>query len=239
MEFLPGIDLDQLVRRDGRQPPARVVHILQQACGALAEAHDLGLIHRDIKPANIILTERGGEPDVVKVVDFGLVKELEPGGLDETGTLTATLAGTPLYMAPEAIRSEERVDGRLDLYVLGAVGYFLLTGEPVFNGRTVVEVCAQHLHAPPVPPSQRLGARVPPLLESAILDCLAKRVEDRPADARTLRDRLARADVPPWTSEEAARWWAAHGTDIGTNGREFPAGSRTEALTIAVDLRTR
>ena len=209
MEFLDGTNLEQLVRTDGPQPPARVVHILQQVAGALAEAHDVGLVHRDVKPANIILCERGGMPDVAKVVDFGLVKRFEVNP-DEAVAVTAAdmLIGTPLYMAPEAITGDSQVDARSDLYALGAVGYFLLTGTPVFQAKTIVEVCAHHLHTDPEPPSLRVSQALSPALEHVIMQCLAKSPHDRPRDARS----LLRALVPcahdsPWSHDEAERWW--------------------------------
>ena len=144
MEYLDGIDLQTLVERYGPQPVPRVIHILQQICGSLYEAHSLGLVHRDIKPANIMLNRRGGEPDVVKVLDFGLVKALDDekqAGLTQQNSLT----GTPLYMSPEAIQLPNSVDPRSDLYAVGAVGYFLLTGQPVFEAENVVELCQKHV----------------------------------------------------------------------------------------------
>jgi serine/threonine-protein kinase len=211
MEYLDGTNLEQLVRTDGPQSPARVVHILQQVAGALAEAHDVGLVHRDVKPANIILCERGGMPDVAKVVDFGLVKRFEASADESTIAVTAahTLMGTPMYMAPEAITGDSPVDARSDLYALGAVGYFLLTGTPVFMAKTIVEVCAHHLHTEPEPPSARRGQALPPALERVILQCLAKAPHDRPRDARSLMRALALcADETPWSEEEATHWWA-------------------------------
>jgi serine/threonine protein kinase len=211
MEFLDGTNLEQLVRTDGPQAPARVVHILQQVAGALAEAHDVGLVHRDVKPANIILCERGGMPDVAKVVDFGLVKRFEVNADEATIAVTAahTVMGTPLYMAPEAITGDSQVDARSDLYALGAVGYFLLTGTPVFRAKTTVEVCAHHLHTDPEPPSLRGGQVLPPALEHVILQCLAKAPHDRPRDARSLLRALEPcAHDSPWSHDEAERWWA-------------------------------
>ena len=151
MELLDGLNLAQLVTRDGPQPAGRVVRILTQVCGALSEAHEVGLIHRDIKPANIILSVRGGVADVATVVDFGLVKQLDPGDADLTHGVTAlnAITGTPLYVAPEVISGDPAVDARSDLYAVGAVGYYLLTGLPVFEAQTVVEVFAHHLHTPP------------------------------------------------------------------------------------------
>jgi hypothetical protein len=208
MEYLDGLDLDRLVEQEGPLPAARVIRILVQVCGALGEAHAMGLIHRDIKPANLILTERADEPDVVKVVDFGLVRPLHERGEDVNITQANALAGTPLYLAPEAITDGASIDGRADLYALGAVGYFLLTGRQVFSASTVVEVCAKHLTEAPVPPSERLGAPVAADLEAVILRCLAKRRDDRPATAAELRSALlACADAGGFDEAAARRWW--------------------------------
>jgi serine/threonine-protein kinase len=210
MEYLDGINLDQLIKADGPQPPARIVRILGQVSGALAEAHGIGLVHRDIKPGNIVLCQRGGEPDVAKVVDFGLVKRFLPDNSEATiaATSAQTLLGTPLYMAPESITGTGEVDARSDLYALGAVGYLLLTGTPVFQARSVVEVLAHHLNTPPEPPSSRLGRPVPAELEEVLLQCLAKSPDDRPPSARALRARLASMRTgDSWTEEDAARWW--------------------------------
>ena len=156
MELLDGLNLAQLVGRDGPLPAGRVVRILTQVCGALAEAHGVGLIHRDIKPANIILSERGGVADVATVVDFGLVKKIDPGDADRTQAVTASnvVTGTTLYLAPEVIAGGRAVTARSDLYAVGAVGYYLLTGLPVFEAETIVEIFAHHLHTPPVPPQR-------------------------------------------------------------------------------------
>jgi eukaryotic-like serine/threonine-protein kinase len=210
MEYLQGIDLQTLVRDHGALPPARVVHLLRQVAGALGEAHGVGLVHRDVKPANVILSERGGHPDVAKVVDFGLVKELAVGR-NASLTDVKTLAGTPRYMSPEAITDPEKVDGRSDLYALGAVGYFLLTGQDVFTGATLIEICSHHLHTPPVPPSERIGRPLPAKLEALVLDCLRKYAAQRPQTAREVLARLdACDDVGTWTDEDARRWWEEH-----------------------------
>jgi serine/threonine-protein kinase len=207
MEYLDGTNLDTLVRVDGPQPPARVVHVLRQVAAALAEAHGVGLIHRDVKPENVILCERGGVPDVAKVVDFGLVRDLERA---TSVSSTNLVQGTPLYLSPEAIKTPARVDGRSDLYALGAVGYFLLTGQHVFTGATLVEVCSHHLHTRPQPPSQRLGRPLPGALEALLLECLEKDPKLRPASASALRDRLAAlAEGLPWRDERARAWWDA------------------------------
>jgi len=235
MELLDGATLEAVVEVDGAQPAARVVRLLAMVSGALAEAHDIGLIHRDIKPANIFLCEQGGELDVAKVLDFGLVKtmqEPDDGGLTQDGTLT----GTPLYMPPEALADPDQVDGRSDLYSVGAVGYYLLTGTHVFDGKTVVEVCGHHLHTPPTPPSERLDAPVPPDLEAVILRCLEKAAADRPQSARELQKLLlACADIGTWERDDAEAWWADHGDALRPSRRLSPSdvGSRTLAIDLA------
>jgi serine/threonine-protein kinase len=207
MEFLDGITLEDLVNDFGVLPAPRVVHVLSQVCGALEEAHANSLVHRDIKPANIMLTERGRVPDVVKVLDFGLVKEAEQA--DANASNANIILGTPHYMAPEAIVDPSRVDARTDLYAVGATAYFLLTGEHVFDGSNLVEVCSQHLHQPPVPPSQK-RADVPASVEKIVLACLEKKPEDRPESAAALATMLAAcsSEIAPWTRSDAASWWA-------------------------------
>jgi eukaryotic-like serine/threonine-protein kinase len=212
MELLTGTDLERLVGQHGRLPPGRVVHVLTQACGALAEAHDLGLVHRDIKPANILLSPRRNEHEVAKVVDYGLVKSIETDPAQTAITAVSTIFGTPLYMSPEAILTPDAVDGRSDLYALGAVAWFLLVGKTVFRGSSVVEVCAQHLHQTPERPSAVLGQALPADLEELVLACLEKKPEARPPSARALRDRLQQCGCAgQWTTELATAWWHAHG----------------------------
>jgi serine/threonine-protein kinase len=233
MEFLDGIDLESLVGNDGPQPPARVVHILRQVCGSLGEAHESGLIHRDIKPANIILCERGGAPDVAKVVDFGLVKDLDQAdGITKADTLT----GTPFYLSPEAIRGSE-VDGRSDLYAVGAVGYYLLCGANVFEGGTLVEICGHHLHSPPVAPSERLGRELPGGLEAVVLACLDKDPDGRPQSARELRSRLeSEGDAGRWTEEQAKAWWTERRPALEeSRGDRAPEGAT--ALSVSIEGR--
>lgn len=217
MEFLEGVNLEELVEDQGPQPPERVIHMLRQVCGALAEAHGVGLIHRDIKPANIFLTVRGGEYDVVKVLDFGLVMDLNgSSGVDVTDG--GVLTGTPLYMAPESIASRERIDARADLYSLGAVGYYLLTGEPVFSGDSVIEVCAAHLHEVPVPPREHV-AGVPRDLETVVMECLAKSPVDRPASALALKARLdACGSAGRWSEQSAEVVWSRRSC-VESNGK--------------------
>jgi len=239
MEYLDGFDLERLMELDGPQPPGRVAHILKQVCGALAEAHGLGLVHRDIKPANIILCERGGVPDIAKVVDFGLVKELEVSGDGAAvqATTATTILGTPLYLSPEGITDHAAVSAASDLYALGAVGYFLLTGAPPFQGRTVVEVCGMHLHTQPEPPSARLGRPVPAALEQALLRCLEKSPSKRPASARALKE-LLEATALPWTEAEAATAWQRTRSELTRPSGERPR--TTHATTVlAVDLEDR
>ena len=240
MELLDGLTLQELVTRYGRQSPGRVIHILRQVTGALTEAHEHGLIHRDIKPGNIILTERGGVPDVAKVVDFGLVKSLDRSGTESTMLMTSqnVLTGTPLYIAPEAIKADHNVDARSDLYALGAVGYFLLTTTPVFQSDNVVEIFAHHLHTEPTAPSARSGHAVPLDLEAIIMQCLAKEPEVRPASARVLGKVLAQcARTTPWSLEHAEHLWAAWRADRAA----APAKASDQAAppTLAIDLEER
>lgn len=207
MELLDGIDLAELVERDGPQPAGRVARILTQICGSLHEAHRHGLVHRDIKPANVFLCHLAEMPDVVKVLDFGLVKEVEPAGGRHL-TEADVVAGTPGYLAPETITDPDRVGPPVDLYALGALGYFLVTGEDVFVGKTAVEVCSHHLHSCPVPPSKRLGMAIDEKLEVVILRLLEKNPSDRFEDARTVAEALMASEAyPTWTTADADRWW--------------------------------
>ena len=213
MELLDGMDLDTLVRRHGAVEGARVVHILVQVCESLAEAHAAGLVHRDIKPANIHLGRLGLREDWVKVLDFGLVKSVAAGdGTDSLGTAAGITPGTPAYMAPE-MALHETVDGRADLYALGCVAYFLLTGRQVFEAATAFQMIAKHLHEAPIPPSFHAPAPIAPALERLVLACLAKAPEDRPAAAAELGRQLQALAIEPWTQEQARRWWAERGAE--------------------------
>jgi serine/threonine protein kinase len=236
MEFLDGIDLQTLVDKYGPQPEGRVIHILNQICSSLYEAHSLGLVHRDIKPANIMLNRRGGEADVVKVLDFGLVKAIDD---EKQARQSGGMAGTPLYMSPEAIQTPELVDARSDLYAVGAVGYFLLTGQPVFNANSLVELCQQHMTSVPDAPSQRLGNPVSQELESALLACLDKSRARRPQTARDLSMTLDRAPTSAaWTMDEAEAWWGRHERSIAsvvnTSGSGSVAGNGSPAASPTV-----
>jgi serine/threonine-protein kinase len=207
MELLEGMTLEQLVATHGPLPPGRAIHLLLQACGALNEAHQIGLIHRDIKPANLFLCRRGEIADFVKVLDFGLVRELK-NNEDTTQSNVNLVVGTPLYMSPEAILEPDRVDYAADVYGLGALAYFLVTGAPPFHGKTVLEVCAHHLHSSPPPPSTRVP--VPDDLERVILSCLEKSKEARPASVRALALALEScAAAGTWKSSDADHWWAS------------------------------
>jgi eukaryotic-like serine/threonine-protein kinase len=210
MEYLDGLTLDEIVVGDGPLPPARVVHVVRQVLGALGEAHAVGLVHRDIKPSNVILCERGGIPDVAKVLDFGLVQAME----DEP-SLHRGIVGTPLFLAPETIRSSGESGPRADLYAVGAVAYYLLCGRHVFEGKGMVEICGHHLRTPPVPPSQRLGRPLPALLDAWVLSCLEKDPERRPRTAADAVYRLERCALDEtWTLDAARVWWAGRGRAI-------------------------
>jgi eukaryotic-like serine/threonine-protein kinase len=212
MELLDGLDLETLVERFGPLPPGRAVYLLRQACESLAEAHARGLVHRDIKPSNIFTCRMGLAVDFVKVLDFGLVKAMGTGDRQST-LLTAadSTTGTPAYIAPEVIRGDRVPDHRVDIYTLGCVGYWLLTGNLVFQAPTAIQMMYQHANATPVPPSQRSELKIAPALDRAILACLAKHPEDRPQNASEV-SRLLAAAVPQeaWSEEQAHRWWDRH-----------------------------
>ena len=229
MELLDGATLQRIVAVDGAQRASRVVRILVMVCGALTEAHAIGLIHRDIKPANIMLCTQGGERDVVKLLDFGLVKEFE---VDREVKLTGASAvvGTPQYMAPESILEPDSVDARADIYALGAVAYYLLAGADVFDGKSVVEVCSQHLHRAPDPLSAR-GIAVPADLEAVVLACLEKDPDRRPQSAAELRRRIEACAVEPWDGERARAWWSEHKADLEADATH----STGKVMTIAID----
>jgi hypothetical protein len=202
MEYLgDGISLEQLVRTDGPQPAARVAPILAQVCGALQEAHDRGLVHHDIKPASIILCERGGLPDIAKVIDFGLVQEFTI----ELAGASRTIRGTPAFVAPEQVDESARVRGSADLYALGAVAYFVLTGHRVFEGDPRA-MCEQHLRVTPTPPSTHCA--IPSALEGIVMKCLAKLPVERYASATELADALRALPLADdWDASRARAWW--------------------------------
>ena len=210
MELLEGMTLETLVRDHGPAPANRTIHILGQVCESLEEAHASGLVHRDIKPANIHIGRLGLRHDFVKVLDFGLVKSVaEVSGEGSLATGLGMPPGTPAYMAPEVTQGQA-FDGRADLYAVGCVAYYLLTGHPTFEGANPFHVIARHLNDIPVPPSQHAGGSVPPALDQIVLACLAKRPDERPRDAAELARSLAAVDVEPWGEADAAAWWKAH-----------------------------
>lgn len=235
MEYIDGLTLSDLVSRSGAQPQGRVIDLMRQSASALVEAHGIGLVHRDLKPGNIMVHlshPYGGGDDFVKVLDFGLVKEVQrEGGLELTNE--ASLSGTPQYMAPESILAPEAVDARSDLYALGAVAYYLLTGTHVFTGKSIVEVCGHHLHSAPEPLSSRIGKPIASELEELVLRCLAKDPSQRPQTAFELEQKLSHcASVLPWTARDAQRWWSLHGEPL----RNAPATGGDGVLTVKLQL---
>jgi serine/threonine-protein kinase len=228
MELLPGMSLEDLVKKYGPLPPERVVHLLRQICEALQEAHSIGLIHRDIKPANVFASQRGGVFDVVKLFDFGLVKERSHPSHDTTGK-PGSISGTPLYMSPEQAAAYEDVDGRADIYSLGVVAYFLLTGRPPFTGKSILELLAAHRNSEVTPPSQ-LSAAVPADLDRIILKCMGKKTSERFQDADELRNALEQCSCAnKWGPQEAATWWRSRegATMLGQTHQPHPAVAAT------------
>ncbi len=206
MEYLPGIGLDDLLALEGAVSPARAVHILRHICFSLEEAHGMGLIHRDIKPPNIILCERGGQYDSVKVLDFGLVKDVKQH--DVQMTAMHEVAGTPAYVAPERLTDPAKVDHRADIYSLGSVGFNLLSGAEVFEGATAVEICYHVLKTPPPRVSAKASQAIPAALDQLIADCLAKDPDERPANVTRIIAVLGAIDgLAAWDNEAARQWW--------------------------------
>jgi serine/threonine-protein kinase len=219
MELLDGLDLSTLVAQYGPLPAERVVHLLRGVCHSLGEAHGHGLIHRDVKPANIFICRLGPDRDFVKVLDFGLVKSTEERREGATAlTREGAVAGTPAFMAPETALGTGPVDGRADIYALGCVAYWLLTGQPVFAGDTPVATLLKHVQEDPVPPSRRTELEIPADLEAVVLACLAKDPTGRPQTAEDLDARLAASSVREWTKEKAEEWWNLHRGDDGQSG---------------------
>jgi hypothetical protein len=233
MELLNGTSLKEVVRVGGPLPPERVAHFLQQVASALVEAHGEGLIHRDIKPDNIVIARCGGIPDVAKVIDFGLVKEMTLDGAPSGLTAETLIIGTPMYLAPEVIKSSALADGRSDLYALGATAFFMLTGEEVFPAATAVEVCSCHLLTPPDRPSARLGRRLPEDLDALVVRCLAKEPRERPASAEALEAEVRTLSCfGTWSRAEAEHWWHEHGPVLEQRSRARHAKA---SLTVRVD----
>jgi serine/threonine protein kinase len=216
MELLAGRDLESLVREFGPVPADRAIFLLRQVCHSLADAHARGMVHRDIKPANIYVCRMGLEYDFVKVLDFGLVKVRDrAAGGDTLLTLDHTTTGTPAYMAPEIIVGDADVDRRADVYALGCVAYFLLTGQLVFEADTPMKMLMQHVHAKPVPPSQRTELRIPRELDELVLSCLEKDPMARPQNAEELfRMAVGCTTCETWTQVSARNWWQTHLPDL-------------------------
>lgn len=228
MELLTGLTLADLVRAHGPVPAGRAVYLLAQVCDALREAHAKGLVHRDIKPANIFAADRGGVPDVAKLLDFGLVRQVTGDGAGEEPPEPGGISGSPAYMAPEQGLIGGAADARSDLYAVGAVGYFLLTGRPPFDGATVLAQVLAHAHDPVVPPSRR-GVAVPADLEAVVVRCLAKSPAERYPDAVALkRALLACGCATDWDADRATLWWARHPTPAP----ESTPGAAAKAVTV-------
>ncbi len=214
MELLDGLDLETMVRQHGPLPPERVVHLLRQACSALQDAHSNGLVHRDIKPANVVLSRAGTTFDFVKVLDFGLVKldgarVADRKAIDLSGE--DSWSGTPGYMAPEVVLGATETDHRVDLYALGCVAYWLLTGKLVFEGENAIQVMLQHAQAEPRRPSQRVDRAIPVALEDLVMQCLEKDPARRPESAEVVSHRLDAVPLPSvWSEEQAEQWWATY-----------------------------
>lgn len=210
MELLRGVDLETLVTEHGPLPPARVAHLMIQACESLGEAHRAGLVHRDVKPANLFVCRKGSRVDFLKVLDFGLVKS-SSSSEDVVKSQDNTITGTPAYLAPEAIRGEPPVGPHSDLYALGCVAYFLLVGKPIFGAKNLLETAAAHLHETPPRPSASVAC--PDALEALILELLEKEIDARPESAEVVAARLEDMELH-WSRDEAQSWWREYLPDL-------------------------
>lgn len=213
MEYLRGMSLSELVKRDGPLPAGRIIYIFRQVCAGLAEAHGLGLVHRDLKPGNLLLAVRGGEADVAKVLDFGLVKlTRDPGAAELSREMT--VSGTPMYMSPEQATGDRSLDARADIYALGAMIYYALTGRPPFTGSNPFLIMVAQARDPVIPPS-KVRAGVPGDLERVVLRCLAKNPRERYPTVKALGDALAEcASASEWGPNRADAWWTAEGIAV-------------------------
>jgi serine/threonine protein kinase len=215
MELLIGRDLESLIRQFGALPSDRVAYLLRQICHSLAEAHARGLVHRDIKPANVYVCRMGLEYDFVKVLDFGLVRFSTPGVPGTTITMVPTPSGTPAYMAPEVILGERDVDARADVYSLGCLAYWMLTGQLVFEASSPMKMLMHHLETIPVPPSQRTELPISPEWDRLVLACLEKDPARRPRNADAVWELLPKTAGPAsWSRAAAQQWWESHLTDL-------------------------
>jgi hypothetical protein len=241
MEFLRGLNLHELIARFGPQPECRVIHILTQVCDSLAEAHALGLIHRDIKPGNVFLCHRGGMFDWVKVLDFGLVREYRLGNTEGMSPSAENLIeGTPWFTPPEAIQNAAQTDPRSDLYSLGALGYYLLTGQYIFDAETISEIHQKQLATAPTPPGQRTTNPISPEMEQILLRCLEKEADLRPQSAGELQALLLACPAAEgWTPAERAAWWEACDRQPFTSQAETATAQSTPMATVRIDLASR
>jgi hypothetical protein len=212
MELLEGLDADRLVRQFGPLPAERAIFLLCQICHSLSEAESYGLVHRDIKPANIFLCRYGEDYDFVKVLDFGLVKAFQEKHDPEPAlTRENMVQGTPAFIAPEQALGRSSIDSRVDIYAVGCVAYWLVTGQLVFTAENTMGLLLHHVHTQPTRPSARTDLPIPPDLEDVILSCLAKNPADRPQSARELARRLGEVQlVEEWSQQRARQWWARH-----------------------------
>lgn len=219
MELLEGLDLDTLVREHGPVPVERAVHILRQVCDSLAEAHEQGLTHRDVKPSNVCLCRYARRVDFVKVLDFGLARASQERPGEAGLTLDTAVAGTPAFMAPEQILGTHDIGPHTDLYAVGCLAYWLLSGTFVFEGGTPMEILTKHAKDEPQPPSRVSELPLPAAVDDLVLACLAKDPAARPRSADDLAERLASVDLPtPWSSERARAWWDTHRPRVGSRG---------------------
>ncbi|MBV9070144.1 MAG: protein kinase [Acidobacteria bacterium] len=234
MELLDGMDLQSLVRQYGALPANRTIYILRQVCASLEEAHMSGLVHRDIKPANIHVGRLGLQYDFVKVLDFGLVKSIASANADYSlATEAGITPGTPAYMSPEMALGEP-IDGRADIYALGCVAYYLLTGTLVFEAENIFQLMAKRLRDDPVPPSQRTSLSIPPALDRLVLACLERKPENRLSSAAEVARLLSEIDVPPWDESQAADWWQAHRPAHPTMDQQARLNPRPDDETIVM-----
>ena len=212
MELLEGLDTDALIKRFGPMPAERVVWVLRQICHSLSEAESCGLVHRDIKPANIFLCRYGEDHDFVKVLDFGIAKAVNETAAPETAiTVANAVPGTPAFISPEQALGNVDLDSRADIYSLGCVAFWLLTGQFVFTGATPMQLLVAHAHSAPEPPSARAELPIPAALDALVLSCLEKDRANRPVSVRHLLERLDGVTLQaPWTEARARAWWSMH-----------------------------
>jgi hypothetical protein len=236
MEYLPGLTLAELLELEDTIPPARTIYILRQLCASLAEAHARGFVHRDVKPPNIVLTERGGGFDFVKVLDFGLVREVGVAETDSAGAVHE-VAGTPPYIAPERLKDPSCMDARSDLFSVGVIAFNLVTGKQPFAGNTAMEIAYHCANTPAPRPCEVTDQAIPPELDQLIVDCMAVDPEQRPASADVIITRLDAIELAErWDQAAARNWWAENARRVGTAGHEVAvrATQATQQIVNAV-----